>query len=326
MTTYHPRKNDHGKPVALAHPCQPTALSSWNDPDLLASVTPDAPMPSAIDGLDVLSWKHAPADAAGWERLAALVDFDEPPFLKVPGKAPASGAVVVEADGRVWVVSPSNQFGGYTNTFPKGKLDSTKEISLRANALKEVFEESGLHVALTGFLCDSVRSTSVTRYYLARRVGGNPAAMGWESEAVHLVPESQLPAFVAHHNDKGILEALRQRHVRRLTRAEILLSDTLGSAYRILTTIEGFRAQHRKWPTRVRMAGEMAKGIQEQLLTPLGWALLASKLELVQIDKGTVIAEDGYGARYEYGDVEPLITDTRPAEQWIWGVTLSAAP
>lgn len=211
MTTYHPRKDDQGKPVLLTHPRQPTALTSWSDPDRLATVTPDAPMPATIGDLDVTSWTLVPTDVGGWERLAALQEFEEPPLLPVKGKAPASGAVVVEADGRVWVVSPSNQFGGYANTFPKGKLDGTEEISLRANALKEVYEESGLRVALTGFLCDSVRSTSVTRYYLARRVGGNPAAMGWESEAVHLVPQAQLSEFVTHANDKGLLAALKQR-------------------------------------------------------------------------------------------------------------------
>jgi hypothetical protein len=51
-------------------------------------------------------------------------------------------------------------------------------LSSRANAIKECFEESGLQVELTGFLCDSVRSTSVTRYYTARRLGGSPADMG----------------------------------------------------------------------------------------------------------------------------------------------------
>lgn len=167
-------------------------------------------MPAMVNGIVIASWTHAPANAAGWERLLQAMAFDEPPLKAMPGKPPASGAVVVEADGRVWVVSPSNKHGGYTNTFPKGKLDSTEEISLRANALKEVFEESGLRVALTGFLCDSIRSTSVTRYYLARRVGGSPADMDWESEAVHLVPVAQLSGFVAHANDKGILEALKK--------------------------------------------------------------------------------------------------------------------
>jgi ADP-ribose pyrophosphatase YjhB (NUDIX family) len=211
MTTYHPRKDDQGKPVRLNHPRQSTAPGNWTDAELLATATPDAPMPATVGGLEISSWKLAPTGAAGWEQLAALEEFEEPPLFSVKGKAPASGAVVVEADGRVWVVSPSNQFGGYVNTFPKGKVDAKEEINLRANALKEVFEESGLRVALTGFLCDSVRSTSVTRYYLARRVGGSPAAMGWESEAVHLVPQAQLSEFVTHANDQGILEALKQR-------------------------------------------------------------------------------------------------------------------
>jgi hypothetical protein len=277
-----------------------------------------------VDGLEISSWKHAPTDAAGWEQLAQTEDFDEPPLATAAGKAPASGAVVVEADGRVWVVSPSNQSGGYTHTFPKGELDATTEISLRANALKKVFEQSGLHVALTGFLCDASCSTRVTRFYLARRVGGNPADMGWESQAVHLVPGAQLPDFVLHAHDRRILEALKHRHTRRLARAEILLSSTLAWACRLLETVEGFHTRHGQWPSRVLMDASMATAIQEQVLTPLGWALLASKLELVQKAKGTVIAQDSYGRQYEHGDAEPLIPDTRRAEQWIWGVTLSA--
>lgn len=122
------------------------------------------------------------------------------------GKSPASGVVVLEDDGRIWVVSPSNAYGGYVNTFPKGKLEPG--MSLRANALKEVFEECGLRVALTGFLCDAVRSTSVTRFYLARRLGGHPGTMGWETQAVHLVPAAQLAAFADHPNDKPVLLAL----------------------------------------------------------------------------------------------------------------------
>ena len=123
------------------------------------------------------------------------------------GKAPASGVVIFEADGRVWVVSPSNGFGGYVNTLPKGKLDSG--ITLRANALKEGYEECGLQVALTGFLCDSHRSTSVTRYYTAKRIGGHPARMCWETQAVHLVPRAALAKFISHKNDQVIVQALQ---------------------------------------------------------------------------------------------------------------------
>lgn len=219
MTTYHSRKNYRDEPVLLEAPHRPTPMATWSNPTLLATAIPDGPMPQCIDGIDVVSWKHAPVDSLGWEQLVKSVNFKEPPLELVQGKEPASGAVVVENDGRVWVVSPSNRHGGYTNTFPKGKLEAAGGIGLRANALKEVFEESGLHVALTGFLCDSIRSTSVTRYYLARRVGGNPADMGWESQAVHLVPEAQLSAFTAHANDRGILVALKHRHNSQLTRS-----------------------------------------------------------------------------------------------------------
>lgn len=216
MKHYHPRQDDKGQPLALHQPSQATALATWADPNQRASVTPQAQMPASVGGLAIASWKSAPTRAAGWERLAQAATLNEPPLKSLPGKAPASGAVVVEADGRVWVVSPSNRFGGYTHTFPKGKLEAQEGLSLQANALKEVFEESGLQVELIGVLCDSVRSTSVTRYYLARRVGGNPADMGWESQAVHLVPMAQLAAFVSHSNDQAVLAALKDAAVASL--------------------------------------------------------------------------------------------------------------
>lgn len=217
MKHYHPRMDDKGQPVELKQPSQATALASWDDPHQRASVTPQAQMPASVGGLAIASWKSAPTHAADWQQLAQAAAFKEAPLKSLPGKAPASGAVVVEADGRVWVVSPSNRFGGYTHTFPKGKLEAHEGLSLRANALKEVFEESGLQVELISVLCDSVRSTSVTRYYLARRVSGNPADMGWESQAVHLVPMAQLAAFVAHPNDQAVLAALKDAAVVSLS-------------------------------------------------------------------------------------------------------------
>ena len=209
MKTYHPRANDEGAAVELKQPHQPTALTTWDNPNQLATVTPDSPMPAAVAGLAIAAWATAPTSNEGWKQLAAAMAFDEPPMKTAPGRLPASGAVVVEPDGRIWVVSPSNRFGGYANTFPKGKHELAQALCLRANALKEVFEEAGLEVELTGFLCDSVRSTSVTRYYLARRLGGNPADMCWETQAVHLVPAAQLAAFVSHQNDQAILAALQ---------------------------------------------------------------------------------------------------------------------
>ncbi len=209
MKHYHPRTDNQGQPVELKSPSQATPLDSWADPQQIATVTPNGTVTASLHGLTFADWAEVPTTAAGWEEQVVLKasTFTEPPMAHASGKAAASGVVILESDGRVWVVSPSNSFGGYFNTFPKGKLE--KGFSLRANAIKEGYEESGLHVALTGFLCDSHRSTSVTRYYTARRIGGNPASMGWETQAVHLVPKAQLAGLVSHHNDQIILQALQ---------------------------------------------------------------------------------------------------------------------
>lgn len=204
----HPKKDDHGLSVELRHPSTPTDLACWSDPSRLATTVPGAVMPNAIGALGVESWWASPTDDEGWEQLARAASFPEPELSVTTGKRPASGAVIIEDDGRVWVISPSNQFGGYQNTFPKGRLFSGQTLSLRANALKEVFEETGLRVELRAHLMDAERSLTTTRYYLARRIGGNPADMGWETQAVHLVPQSQLPQFVGHPNDRPVVQAI----------------------------------------------------------------------------------------------------------------------
>lgn len=181
---------------------------TWSDPSKIATVIPDGQLPQFLNGIEISAWTNIPSDGTGWELLAqqGVNLFAEPTMTCATGKSPASGVVVLENDGRVWVVSPSNAYGGYINTFPKGQLEPG--MGPRANALREAFEECGLRVALTGFLCDAVRSTSVTRYYTARRIGGHPGNMGWETQAVHLVPAAQLAAFASHTNDEPILQAL----------------------------------------------------------------------------------------------------------------------
>lgn len=211
MKHFHPRPSDKGQLVEISSPSKATPLSLWETPSQIATVIPDGSMPDSVNGITVTSWSDPPARLADWEALAGRTSeaFEEPAFKPLPGKTAASGAVILELDGRVWAVSPSNRHGGYVNTFPKGTVDAG--LGLRGNALKEVFEESGLQIELTGFLCDSVRSTSVTRYYLARRAGGNPANMGWETQAVHLVPMALLVTFVNHPNDQSVIQALKDQ-------------------------------------------------------------------------------------------------------------------
>jgi hypothetical protein len=86
----------------------------------------------------------------------------------------------------VWVFEPTNKFGGYVRTSPKGTVVSG--LSLAANAAKEVFEETGLLIEVGQPLIDTERTASVCRYFLGQRIGGDPSNMGWEAQAVCLTP------------------------------------------------------------------------------------------------------------------------------------------
>lgn len=205
MTDCHPKRNDKGELVVIKRPSQPTPLTAWLDPTAVATVVPGGPMPATLNGMSFAHWTEVPDNAEGWQALSDR-ELAEPEFVPHKWKATAAGAVVEEADGRIWLVAPSNAYGGYSATFPKGRVEPG--LSLPASALKEAFEEAGLRVALSGFLADTERSQTRTRYYLARRLGGNPADMGWESQAVHLVPRERLAGFLTHPNDLPLLKAL----------------------------------------------------------------------------------------------------------------------
>jgi len=192
--------------VVLTNPSTGSPLSAWRHADQAATVIPGGTMPVELNGTLLRAWKDVPDSDDRWNAVEGQCAFNEPPFLAPPGKMPAAGVVIMEADGRVWLVAPSNAFGGYTVTFPKGRIEN--DVNRQASAIREAYEEAGLKVKITGFLADSNRTQSYTRYYLAERTGGNPAAMGWESQAVHLVPRPLLASFLTHPNDLPLLKAL----------------------------------------------------------------------------------------------------------------------
>jgi 8-oxo-dGTP pyrophosphatase MutT (NUDIX family) len=205
---FHPKPRSDGTHVAIHHPSEATDLSTWTDRQAVATVIPEGPVPDAIDDLPVQS-QWAARGGIDWLAGANAATFHEPPFMPPSGSKAAAGAVVVEPHGRVWVVHPTNAFGGYRTTFPKGTV--AHSASLRETALREVFEESGLLVELFDVLTDSQRSTSYTRYYLARRTAGSPADMGWESQACSLVPLSALADVLERTVDRKIAQRLQDR-------------------------------------------------------------------------------------------------------------------
>lgn len=207
----HPRTGEKGQKVMIHYPHQPTPEATWHMPGEVATCTPGSVLPAALHGVPFAPWKEAPKTREDWDYVTGQNDELEEPAMELQDKkVPASGVLVLEPDGRVWVISPTNGFGNTHATFPKGGRENG--LSLQANAIKEAYEETGLQVEIDSFLGDLVRSTSIARYYLARRVGGMPSAMGWESQAVHLVPAGKLVEFVDRADDKklaGWLTALQ---------------------------------------------------------------------------------------------------------------------
>ena len=203
---WHPQPGEDGKPVAIHHPSRATDIACADDAGRTITFVPGSPVPASLNGIPFKSWAEAPATLAGWNKVSGQVDMDEPPLVLKGWKKAAAGVVIEEADGRIWIVSPTNAFGGYEQTFPKGKADAG--LALQAVAIKECFEESGLQVAIIGIVGDFERSTSHCRYYMARRVGGTPADFGWESQAVHLVPKAVLRAMLNTSDDRKIANAI----------------------------------------------------------------------------------------------------------------------
>lgn len=205
----HPKVDDHGRPVQIHHPNR-LQTAGFVDPSRPLTVVPGVVLPVAeLNGVPFRHWSP-PRDAHGWREVAGqLVIVDEPAL--VPGQRGhklAAGLVILEPDGRIWLVSPTNRFGGYATTFPKGRIDPG--LSYQANAIREAWEESGLKARIVAFLGDVDRTTTRTRYYLARREGGTPVDMGWESQAVHLVSLAQARALLNSPFDHQVIDLVEK--------------------------------------------------------------------------------------------------------------------
>ena len=201
----HPKKDEHGEDFYIKNPSAATGADTWADKTALMTILPGGNHPKKLNGVALKPWLDHPTTEEGWVTVEGQdADILEPEWT---GKmAPAAGVVIEEPDGRIWVVHPTNGFAGYKGTFPKGHQDNPQ--NLQATAIREAFEESGMKVEITGFLGDVDRSATTTRYYTAKRVGGDPTDCGWETQAVSLVPRTLLYHVLNNSNDHGLAEML----------------------------------------------------------------------------------------------------------------------
>jgi ADP-ribose pyrophosphatase YjhB (NUDIX family) len=92
--------------------------------------------------------------------------------------------LIQEPDGRVWIVQPTNEYGERKYTLPGGGVEPG--LSNQQNALKEIWEETGLQVEITGFAGDFEDSNNKNngRLYIGKRIGGAPWDAKIESHIV----------------------------------------------------------------------------------------------------------------------------------------------
>lgn len=131
---------------------------------------------------------------------------EEPLLIADPNKHAAAGMLLFTPDGKLVVVDPAGQYGGYKTTFPKGTQE--EGMSLQATAVKEVYEETGFKARILGHLGDYEKTTSVNRFYIGVVEDGAPWAAHYETEAVRIVPLDQVDALLNVGADKGIFQDL----------------------------------------------------------------------------------------------------------------------
>ena len=203
--THHPRRRG-GKKVEIMTPTLPTGPDTWHDPSAIAVFVPGGTCPVALCDIPM---QHATLPSLGHCLAGLAGDGTQDPEWAMPAGQPdltrKAGAIVVEPDGRIWVIEPTNHYWGTVASFPKGTLDN--ETCPRLTALREVFEETGLVVQLDEHLADVQRDDAVVRLYRARRVSGRPIDMGWESQSVLLVPPDQLAGVLVAPKESSFLAA-----------------------------------------------------------------------------------------------------------------------
>jgi 8-oxo-dGTP pyrophosphatase MutT (NUDIX family) len=167
-----------------------------------APAAPPTPVSQSWDANSAApAWATDPPPAF-W---AKTPDVDVGPTPKAPLGKLSTGVVMIE-DGKVWVYEPKNHYGGYSTAFPKGTQEAG--LSSQQNALKEVWEETGLRAKITGFLGDFQGTTGTTRLYVGSRVGGNPTKFGDETWSVKLLTPADLEQALLAQNQSYPLQAL----------------------------------------------------------------------------------------------------------------------
>ena len=194
------------------------AAAAKKDADLLAAIKDPTKTVTFRPGDPLPAGTFQPVKAV---EIPKTVVTSEPKF-PATSKRPGAGVIMIEDDGRVWIVAPKDKFGGVEYTFAKGGVEGglTTTTALQEAAIREIFEETGLQCKILGHLGDYERKTSTVRYYIGKRVGGSPTMMGSESERVLLVTRSDLKSLLKASADFKIADDLEATYKRAMALGE----------------------------------------------------------------------------------------------------------
>ena len=106
-------------------------------------------------------------------------------------------------------------------------------------------------------------------------------------------------------------------------RASAVVLRKGGHLARLLDTLNGFKEKYGHWPTRMHLPAPAVEALRATHLTPLGFQLLKSKLQLVEGKSDKLLAEDDAGLAFDYGK-EGWSGKRSPggADEWLWPVKI----
>jgi 8-oxo-dGTP pyrophosphatase MutT (NUDIX family) len=147
--------------------------------------------------------------------------------LRTATATSAGGVVVRHQDGRPWLVvgSRRRERDGRTWTLPKGtpeRGETTEETAVR-----EVTEETGLQVRITGpldsieysFVQSGTRIHKTVHYFLMEPTGGDIAGHDREFEEVRWIPFADAPATLTFETERALVARA----------ADLLSTDSVGA-------------------------------------------------------------------------------------------------
>ena len=147
--------------------------------------------------------------------------------LRTATATSAGGVVVRHHDGRPWLVvgSRRRERDGRTWTLPKGTPEHGE--TTEQTAVREVTEETGLQVRITGpldsieysFVQSGTRIHKTVHYFLMEPIGGDIARHDREFEEVRWIPFAEAPSTLTFETERALVARA----------ADLLSTDSVGA-------------------------------------------------------------------------------------------------